>query len=212
MRTADGPAPGWSQPTATEVVLASASPRRHALLADAGVRFRIEPADVDETIRAELGAGAAAEDLALRKARAVAERRGPGDGPAVVLGSDTLVVLGEDGAANRRFLEKAPDAAAAREMLRVLSGSRHRVITGIAVVWTEGGAVRSDHETTWVTMREISAAEIDAYVTSGEWRGKAGAYAIQETADRFVVGLEGGGFDNVVGLPVQRTLELLSGP
>jgi septum formation protein len=207
----DGPESRRYQPSGVELVLASASPRRHSLLAGAGLRFQIQPADVDETINAELTAGEAARDLALRKARAVAARRAAGEAPAIVLGSDTLVVLGEDGGADRRFLEKAGDAAEARQMLGALSGTRHRVITGVAAVRTEDGAERSDHETTWVTMRPISASEIDAYVESGEWRGKAGAYAIQESADRFVVELEGGGFDNVVGLPVARTLKLLSG-
>ncbi len=209
MGAVDDSAPGDKEPTAVEIVLASASPRRHALLAEAGVRFRIQPADVDETIRTELTAGAASEDLALRKARAVAALRGSADAPAVILGSDTLVVLGEDGAADRRFLEKAADEAEARQMLSALSGTRHRVVTGIAVVSTADAKERSDHETTWVTMRDLSPDEIDAYVASGEWRGKAGAYAIQESADRFVVSLEGGGFDNVVGLPVRRTLDLL---
>ena len=94
-------------------------------------------------------------------------------------------------------------------MLQALSGTRHRVITGIAVVDVENGAALTDHEVTWVTMRPLDAGEVTAYVASGEWEGKAGAYAIQETADRFVTGLEGGGFDNVVGLPVERTLALL---
>ncbi len=128
-----------------------------------------------------------------------------------MLGSDTVVVLGDDDDPGRRFLEKAADGAEARGMLKALSGTRHRVITGVAVV--VGGSSPpvelSDHETTWVTMRPITDAEIDAYVASGEWKGKAGAYAIQETADRFVDGLDGGGFDNVVGLPVERTLKLL---
>ncbi|MEM1449320.1 MAG: Maf family protein [Planctomycetota bacterium] len=199
-RSADG---------APEVVLASASPRRHALLREAGLSFRIEPADVDETIDLTLDAGAAAEDLALRKARAVARSRATGASPALVVGADTLVVLGEDGDPARRFLEKAADAEEAREMLRALSGTRHRVITGVAVVETAGGAERATHETTWVTMRAITPDEVEAYVESGEWEGKAGAYAIQETADRFVERLDGGGFDNVVGLPVERTLGLL---
>ena len=196
-------------PLERAVVLASASPRRHALLAKAGVRFRIEPADVDETMDLSLDAGAVAEDLALRKATAVARRLGEVD--ALVLGSDTVVVLGPDGSPDRRFLEKAADEAEARDMLRALSGSRHRVITGVAVVDGVDGASRVDHEVTWVSMRALAEEEIAAYVGSGEWRGKAGSYAIQETADRFVVGLEGGGFDNVVGLPVERTLALLRG-
>lgn len=205
----DGDQPG------ERVVLASASPRRRDLLEAAGLRFEILPADVDETIDSALTAGQAAEDLSLRKARAVASRL---DGPAAVIGSDTLVVLGEDtpgdgGAPRRRYLEKAADEAEAKAMLEALSGTRHRVITGVAVVLTDAGgetvASMSEHETTFVTMRELESAEIAAYVASGEWRGKAGSYGIQGTADRFVVGLEGGGFDNVVGLPVQRTLRLL---
>lgn len=189
------------------MILASASPRRHRLLAEAGVTFRIVPADVDESMDLGLGAGAVAEDLALRKALAVAGRDGCGD--ALVLGSDTVVVLGEDGSPTRQFLEKAAGETEATEMLQALSGSRHRVITGIALVDARSGTARSDHEVTWVTMRGLSQTELQAYVSSGEWRGKAGAYAIQETADRFVIGLEGGGFDNVVGLPVARTLGLL---
>lgn len=192
-----------------DVVLASASPRRHDLLRRAGVEFRIVPADVDETIDATLDATAVAEDLALRKARAVAGR--PEGAGALVLGSDTLVVLGEDGDPERRFLEKAGDEREARAMLGALSGSRHRVITGVAVVDAVGGGELASHEVTWVTMRPLGAEELEAYVLSGEWRGKAGAYAIQETADRFVTNLEGGGFDNVVGLPVGLTLELLRG-
>lgn len=171
------------------------------------MRFRIVPADVDETINLALDAGRVAEDLALRKAQAVADREGSAG--ALVLGSDTVVVLGEDGDVDRRFLEKAPDAQEATRMLQALSGTRHRVITGIAVVDVENGAALTDHEVTWVTMRPLDAGEVTAYVASGEWEGKAGAYAIQETADRFVAGLEGGGFDNVVGLPVERTLALL---
>ena len=197
------------------VVLASASPRRHRLLAEAGVRFEIEPADVDEFIDVSLAAADVAEELARRKALEVARRRREA-GPAVplsIIGSDTIVVLGLDGAEDRRFLEKAADAAEARDMLEALSGTRHRVITGVAVARIVPGEIEADvvvgHETTFVTMRRLSPDEIDAYVASGEWEGKAGSYAIQENADRFVSVLEGGGFDNVVGLPVALTLDLL---
>lgn len=216
------------------LVLASASPRRHELLGRTGLPFEVDPADTDETMDLELDAAAIAEELGLRKARVVAERRTAGAQAAaeragcVVIGSDTVVVLGEDGDPGRRFLEKAADAEEARAMLEALSGTRHRVITGVAVVVTSGGASPgsvsesdsrsesrpapkefTDHETTWVTMRDLTADEIADYVASGEWEGKAGAYAIQGTADRFVDALEGGGFDNVVGLPVARTLELI---
>ena len=94
-------------------------------------------------------------------------------------------------------------------MLRSLSGTRHSVVTGLCVVRAKDQEALLDAERTWVTMRVISAAEIAAYVGSGEWRDKAGGYAIQESADRFVTALEGGGFDNVVGLPVRRALALL---
>lgn len=188
-------------------MLASASPRRHRLLAEAGLDFRIVPADVDETMDLALDAGRVAEELALRKARAVAAREGCGD--AIILGSDTVVVLGEDRAADRRFLEKAAGPDEARAMLGALSGSRHRVITGVAVVDARTGGQLLGHEVTHVGMRELTDQELEAYVASGEWEGKAGAYAIQETADRFITGLEGGGFDNVVGLPVALTLGLL---
>ena len=194
-------------PPERELVLASASPRRHRLLAEAGLDFRIVPADVDETMDLTLDAGPVAEDLALRKARAVAAREGCRD--AIILGSDTVVVLGEDRTADRRFLEKAGGPGEARAMLQALSGSRHRVITGVALVDAKSGAELRGHEVTYVSMRELTSSELEAYVASGEWEGKAGAYAIQETADRFVTGLEGGGFDNVVGLPVALTLGLL---
>jgi septum formation protein len=94
-------------------------------------------------------------------------------------------------------------------MLASLSGTRHAVVTGVAVRRARDGAEASAWERTWVTMRAILPAEVEDYVRSGEWEGKAGGYAIQETADRFVVRLEEGGFDNVVGLPVRLALELL---
>lgn len=205
------------------IVLASASPRRSDLLRRAGVAFEVLPADVDETIQPGLPAGEVARDLALRKAVCIRERlradagviadAGPGPArPIFVLGSDTLVVLGDDESPDRRFLEKAADGSEASSMLRALSGSRHRVITGVAVATLHAGRADLevvDHETTFVSMRELREDEIAAYVASGEWRGKAGSYAIQESADRFVTAVEGGGFDNVVGLPVARTLRLL---
>lgn len=199
-----------------DLVLASASPRRKRLLEEAGLRFRIVPADVDETIDAALDAGAASEDLALRKARAVAERLAAeslSGGALRIVGSDTLVVLGDDGDPARAYLEKAADEAEARSMLQRLSGTRHRVITGVAVLVLEGGEIvgaHTGHGVTFVSMRELTDEELEGYVASGEWRDKAGAYAIQETADRFVTGLEGAGIDNVVGLPVALTLDLLA--
>ena len=108
------------------------------------------------------------------------------------------------------MLGKPDDARDARRMLAVLSGSRHRVVTGVCALRMEDGRLASGFERTFVTMRALSSREIDDYVASGEWRDKAGGYAIQESADRFVTRLEEGGYDNVVGLPVALALELLS--
>jgi septum formation protein len=94
-------------------------------------------------------------------------------------------------------------------MLECLSGTRHAVVTAVCVALAPEGPCHLDEECTWVAMRTIEPAEVQDYVASGEWRDKAGGYAIQESADRFVLALEGGGFDNVVGLPVARTLGLL---
>jgi septum formation protein len=143
--------------------------------------------------------------LAERKARSVAGRQQPGR--RWILGADTLVVLGRGD--ERRILGKPRDALEARRMLESLSESRHRVITGVCVLRLPDRHVQSAAQTTWVSMRRILPQEIEAYVASEEWRDKAGGYAIQERADRFVTRLEEGGFDNVVGLPVGLTLELL---
>jgi septum formation protein len=183
------------------IVLASASPRRRELLAEAGVEFEVVPPDVDESLPSGIEPEAGAVLLARRKALAVGERLRPRS--ALVLAADTIVALGE------RFLGKPANPEEARAMLRALSSSRHAVVTGVAALRTRDGALESGFERTWVTMREISPDEIEAYVSSDEWQGKAGGYAIQETADRFVSRLEEGGFDNVVGLPVRLALDLL---
>ena len=189
------------------IVLASASPRRRDLLREAGLDFQVDPADVDESLEAGLDPVTAAVVLAERKARAVLTRHG-GAG-ALLIGADTIVALPQEGEA-WSLLGKPADAPEAHAMLSSLGGSRHAVVTGVAVARAEDGSVTSHAETTWVTMRPILPEEVEGYVASGEWRDKAGGYAIQETADRFVTSLEGGGFDNVVGLPVRRTLELLA--
>ncbi len=197
------------------IVLASASPRRRTLLEHAGVEFRLDPADIDETVDASLPPAEVAEHLARRKALAVAVRH---PSAALVIGADTTVVVPPSGAGRALgpwdLLGKPGSAEDARAMLRRLSDTRHRVVTGVCIargVLDSGGepVCVSGSETTWVTMRAIAPAEVDAYVASGEWRGKAGGYAIQENADAFVTRLEEGGFDNVVGLPVALTLELL---
>lgn len=187
------------------LVLASASPRRRLLLAEAGFSFDVMAAGVNEDLTGDPAPEAAAEELALRKARAVASTLRGAD--RLVLGADTVVAL--DGPAGVQLLGKPQDPQEAARMLGALSGSRHRVVTGVALVRTADAAERVAHERTWVSMRTITPQEIADYVASGEWQDKAGGYAIQENADAFVLGLEEGGFDNVVGLPVALTRRLI---
>ncbi|MFT7679165.1 MAG: septum formation protein [Planctomycetota bacterium] len=191
------------------LILGSASPRRQSLLAQAGLAFDVEPAHVDEDLVGLAPDGSswearpdlAAQSLAERKARCVAERHAGAD--SWVIGSDTVV------AAGGRLLGKPEHEAEAAEMLRILVQGRHQVVTGVCVVRCSDGALESAWERTWVSMQPLDEPAVQAYVATGEWRGKAGGYAIQETADSFVTSLEEGGFDNVVGLPVALTLSLL---
>lgn len=181
-------------------VLASASPRRVALLAQIGVcPDTVEPAAIDERpLKRELPRDLARR-LAVAKARAVAERC-PG---AWVLGADTVVACG------RRVLPKASREEEARTCLRRLSGRRHRVYGGIALV-DPGGDVTHRLVATAVAFKRLSRDEIDAYVTSREWEDKAGAYAIQGLAAAFVRFISGS-YSNVVGLPLFETAALLGG-
>ncbi len=186
------------------ILLASASPRRRMLLAEAGLAFAVEPLDVDESIDPATPPVQAAQALARRKAEAALARHA-GEHLWIVA-ADTVVALGDDDDA--RLLGKPADAEEARSTLLALAGTRHRVATGVAVARASDGELAVASEVTFVTMRRIEPAEVDAYVASGGWRDKAGGYGIQD-ADSFVTGLEEGGFDNVVGLPVALTLELL---
>jgi septum formation protein len=181
---------------AMALLLASASPRRRELLAAAGVAFRVEAADVDESpLDGETAAGCV-ERLALLKARTLLARH-PSD---IVLGADTTVVL--DG----RMLAKPADDAEAAEMLTALSGRIHEVLTGVAIVTST--AERSMVEKTLVSMLPMTREEIAWYIMSGEQRDKAGAYAIQGRASRFIPRIEGS-YSNVVGLPVAAVLQLM---
>ena len=179
-------------------VLASASPRRAGLLAQIGiVPDEVDPAALDETpARGELPVQHAAR-LADEKAAAVRARHPE----AVILAADTVVALG------RRILPKAEDEAAARRCLSMLSGRRHKVIGGLAVTGPDG-ASRRRLVTTSVKFKKLSAAEIDAYLATGEWRGKAGGYAIQGRAAALVPWI-GGSYSNVVGLPLFEAAQLL---
>ena len=182
------------------LILASASPRRQSLLREAGYQFLVRAADIDESAVARIP-DISPEEVALRlavaKARAVA-----GEFPSdVVLGADTVVALGNS------VIGKADDAAHAREILGKLSGSTHRVITAVAVVRGDAGMCLTEQVVSTVQMRALSAAEIDAYIASDQWRGKAGAYGIQDR-DPFVVRMEGC-LTNIVGLPMTTTRRLL---
>ncbi|MBX6322819.1 MAG: septum formation protein Maf [Rhodospirillaceae bacterium] len=187
-------------PHGQRLVLASASPRRRARLRQRGIEpDLVEPADVEETPLPRELAPAHARRLALAKAEKVAA----GHPDCFVLGADTVVACG------RRILPKAEDEATARRCLALLSGRRHRVVGGVAVIAPDGRrAVRC--VTTMVKMKRLTAAEIDAYIASGEWHGKAGGYAIQGRAAAFVAGLNGS-YSNVVGLPLYEAHALLRG-
>ncbi|MGC4033547.1 MAG: Maf family protein [Tepidisphaeraceae bacterium] len=179
------------------IVLASRSPQRVNLMQAAGYSFECDPADIDESnVPPGLDAVGTAEYLALAKAKRVAARQ-PG---RVVIGADTVVALGEE------LLGKPEDADHARRMIRGLSGSTHRVITGVAVVSDAAEVV--DHTVSTVTMRPLSDAEIETYVASNDWQGKAGGYGIQDE-DPFVTCVAGPA-DNVIGLPMELVAALLT--
>lgn len=177
------------------LVLASSSPRRRQILAAAGIAHTVRPAEVDESVRDGETPESYVERLALAKARATAA--GPGD---LVLGADTVVVI--DG----RILGKPAGPRDAARMLEALSGREHQVLTGICLL--HGTRVAQAVETTRVRFVPLAPAEIAAYVASGEPMDKAGAYAIQGLASKFIDSIEGCYF-NVVGLPVARVYALL---
>ena len=176
------------------LILASASPRRREILANAGIPFVVRPADVDEAEREGESPEEHVERLAEAKARAV-WRQGE-----MVLGADTVVVLDD------YVLGKPAAEADATWMLGLLSGRRHRVLTGICLF--DGRPARAVVESTHVQFLELSDQEIAAYVATGEPLDKAGAYAIQGGASKFVARIEGCYF-NVVGLPIARVYEFI---
>ncbi len=183
-----------------EIVLASGSPRRAAMLGDLGVRFLPHPVAVGETVRPGEDATSAAVRLAQAKARAAALDFP--DREVLVVGADTLVVL--DGVP----LGKPRDDEDARRMLRSLSGRAHAVVTGVAVLRVRDGALLSGCEHTEVRFRDLAEVDIEALVASGEAADKAGAYGIQGLASLMVEGIDGDYF-NVVGLPLGLLRRLL---
>ena len=189
--------------TQHRLILASASPRRRALLAQIGMPpDDIMPADIDETPQAGELPRPYAERLAGTKARAIAETVAEAD--AVVLAADTVVSAG------RRILDKPVSEAEARRHLSLLSGRRHTVTTAIAAIRCTDSRFWARLVETTVRFKRLSDAEIDAYIATGEWVGKAGGYAIQGYAAGFIKSLRGS-YSNVVGLSLHETLSMLRG-
>lgn len=190
----------------TRLILASGSPRRLQLLQQAGIEpDHLCPVDADETPLRSEAPRTLAKRLAREKAEMAMENisRSPELQGAMVLAADTVVAVG------RRILPKAEMLDEASTSLRLLSGRSHRVYTGITLV-TANGAYRHRLVETRVRFKRLSREEIEAYLASGEWRGKAGGYAIQGIAGSFVVKLVGS-YTNVVGLPLYETVQLLVG-
>ena len=178
------------------IVLASRSPRRADLLRAAGFSFDVFPVDVDE----RFGQGEKPEHAVTRLAETKASAAAASHPDALVVGADTTVVIGGE------VLAKPADADDATRMLRLLSGRTHDVLTGLCVC---GGSRRLTHvEPTRVRMGRMSEAEIAWYVSTGEPFDKAGAYAVQGLASRFVEGIDGS-YSNVVGLPISSVCDLL---
>jgi len=192
-------------PRQPSLVLASASPRRRALLEQIGVRpARVFPADIDETPRkGELPRGHALR-LAQEKAQTVADALKAEEGGAdrFILAGDTVVACG------RRILPKTETADDARACLELMSGGRHRVFTGLCVIGP--GARASRVVETQVKLKRLSREELDFYLASGEWKGKAGGYGIQGLAAAFVSWISGS-HSSVVGLPLFETAQMLNG-
>jgi septum formation protein len=187
-----------SENTALRLILASASPRRLDLLARIGVTpDAVLPADIDESVLK----GELPRDHALRLAREKALAVARIEPHALVLGADTVVSVG------RRILPKVEDEATLRKCMALLSGRRHRVITGVALV-LPGGAFRERVVETMIAMKRLSAEEVDFYAAHGEWRGKAGGYALQGYGEVYVRHIAGS-YSNVVGLPLAETRVML---
>ena len=182
------------------LVLASASPRRLQLLERIGVvPDAVAPADIDESVPP----GELPRDHALRLAREKAQAVAARETDALVLAADTVVAVG------RRILPKVEDEATLRACMKLLSGRRHRVLTGVALALPDGGLHERLGET-MIAIKRLSEEEIDYYSSHGEWRGKAGGYALQGYGEVYVRHIAGS-YSNGVGLPLAETRFLLKG-
>ena len=181
-----------------KVILASESPRRKALLSSIGCKYEAYSPNVDESILEGETPEYACKRLSISKA----ENASLLYTDALVIAADTIVVI------NSRIFGKPRDATEAKLMLNILNGSEHRVITGITVIFN--GATITETETTLVRFRKLSEDDMDAYISTGEYQGKAGAYAIQGYGSLFIERIDGDYF-NVVGLPLQKLSIMLEG-
>jgi septum formation protein len=180
------------------LILASASPRRLDLLARIGVvPDAVVPAEIDESVPK----GELPRDHALRLAREKAQAVAAREPDALVLAADTVVAVG------RRILPKVEDEQTLRECMRLLSGRRHRVLTGVALA-VPGKEVRERLVETMIAMKRLSPEEVNFYADHGEWRGKAGGYALQGYGEVYVRHIAGS-YSNVVGLPLAETRVML---
>jgi len=187
-----------------KLILASGSPRRAEILKNAGLQFDTFPANVDETRLPEESAEDYVRRVASEKTRVVAGHAAKQGSPAVIIAADTVVALGN------HILGKPSSIEHARWMLRMLSGRTHQVFTGLALVTTPDRREASHVEMTKVTFVEVSEAETESYLASGEPFDKAGAYGIQGIGGRYVSRIEGCYF-NVMGLPLSRLWSMLRG-
>lgn len=186
-----------------EIILASRSARRQEILSGLGIPFKVAVSHADETLSTPVAPFKYAETVSLRKAQAILSHLGSHPAPVpdrLIIAADTLVVC--DG----RILGKPKDKDDAREMLRLLSGKKHSVISGITAIL--GDRAVTEHEETFVSFRRLSDSEIESYISTDEPYDKAGGYGIQGKAAIFAAGIEGD-YLNVVGLPVFRLFDLL---
>lgn len=183
-----------------KLILASASPRRLSLLAQIGITpDAVSPADINE----DPIDGEVPRDHALRLAQEKAAKIARDNPDTIILAADTVVGVG------RRILPKAETVEHARQCLKLMSGRGHRVFTGVAVIKADGDMISRVVETR-LTMKRLSAPELQAYLDSGEWEGKAGGYGIQGMAEAYISKIIGS-YSNVVGLPLFETRNLLMG-
>lgn len=184
-----------------KIILASASPRRRAILKDAGIEFQTIEVDFDEDLSQPLSPRELAISIAIGKARAAMDKLGAT--PAVIIAADTFIVLDD------KPIGKPRDEDNAKDILRSLSGRSHVVITGIAVLRTSDNKMISDAVESKVYFKHMTDDEIDEYVKTGEPMGKAGAYAVQGIGAKFIDHIEGD-YLNVVGLPTAALTAMLN--